>query len=225
MYTSLKRVVVVIIKLIKKLGFGLLPNRGAAAPAFAKPPTKTPTPIGPTATPGGATATPSTSDTITVTGSPWGVSTCYIGATEGNVRFDVADLQAAGINTYRIYGGMSRWEAQDDDGVFGSPTIAEIKANPNAINWTWWDNEMTTPPDNSDYWWSGTPGTTWQGNARTIFQSLKDAGIRPVLTIRNVDNNDKPVWAAQLNPPNTTAGWNEWWEHVFATFYWLNVRN
>jgi hypothetical protein len=166
-----------------------------------------------------------TSATIRVSGTPWGTSTCYIGATEGNVRFNVADLQDAGMNTYRIYGGMSRWEAQDDDGVFGSPTIAEIKADPNVINWTWWDNVMTTPRDNSDYWWSGVPGTNWQGNARTIFQALKDAGIRPVLTIRNVDNNDNPAWAAQLNPPNSTADWNEWWEHVFATVYWLNVRN
>jgi len=165
------------------------------------------------------------SATITVSGTPWGLSTCYIGATEGNVRFEITDLQAAGMNTYRIYGGMSRWEATDDDGVFGSPSVAEIKANVNVIQWSFWDTVMTTPQDNSDYWWSGLPGTTWQGNARTIFQALKDAGIRPVLTIRNVDNNDKPAWAAQLNPPNTTAGWNEWWEHVFATVYWLNVRN
>src|SRR5512132_2908305 len=90
------------------------------------------------------------SATITVSGTPWGVSTCYIGATEGNVRFNVADLQDAGMNTYRMYVGMSRWGAQDDDGVFGSPSIAEIKANPNAINWAWWDTVMTTPPDNSD---------------------------------------------------------------------------
>lgn len=163
--------------------------------------------------------------TLTVSGTPWGVSTCYIGATEGNVRFNIADLQDAGMNTYRIYGGMSRWEAQDDDGVFGSPTIAQIKANPAVINWAWWDNVMTHPQDGSDYWWSGTPGTTWPGNARTILQSLKDAGFRTVLTLRNVDNNDKPAWASQLNPPNTPAGWNEWWEHVFATVYWLNVRN
>jgi len=174
---------------------------------------------------GTAPATPAqaASATISVAGSQWGVSTCYLGATEGNVRFDVADLQEAGMNTYRIYGGMSRWEAQDDDGVYGSPSIAEIKANPNVINWAWWDNVMTSPPDNSDYWWSGTPGTTWQGNAHTIFSELQMAGIRPVLTIRNVDNNDNPAWAP--NPPTTQADWNEWWEHVFATVYWLNVRN
>src|SRR5260221_12275919 len=129
MYTSLKRVVVVLITLIIILGFALMPNTGAAAPAFAKPPTKTSTPIGPTATPGGATATPSTSDTITVSGSPWGVSTCYIGATEGNVRFDVADLQAAGINTYRIYGGDTPWATLGADWLFFFPTTCQSKAH------------------------------------------------------------------------------------------------
>jgi hypothetical protein len=38
---------------------------------------------------------------VSVSGTQWGVSTAHIGATEGNVRFDVADLQDAGINTYR----------------------------------------------------------------------------------------------------------------------------
>jgi hypothetical protein len=161
--------------------------------------------------------------TVTVSGSQWGTSTCFIGATEGNVRFEVSDLQDAGITTYRIYGGMSRWEAQDDDGVYGSPTIAQIKTDPNVVNWAWWDDVMTNPPDGSDYWWSGEPGTTWQGNARTIFSALKLAGVRPVLTIRNRDNNGNPAWSP--NPPTTAADWNEWWEHVFATVYWLNVRN
>src|SRR5262245_35827781 len=160
--------------------------------------------------------------TVTVSGTQWGVSTCYFGATEGNVRFDVNDLTGAGINTYRIYGGMARWEWQDDDGVYGSPSIADIRANPNAVNWAWWDSAMTTPPNGSDYWWSGT-NNLWQGNARTIFADLKANGIRPVLTIRNRDNNGNPAWSA--NPPATQADWNEWWEHVFATVYWLNVRN
>ena len=167
---------------------------------------------------------PVPSTTITVSGTPWGMSTCYIGATEGNVRFDIADLQEAGITTYRIYGGMHRWEWQDDDGVYGAPTIAEIKANPNVINWTWWDTAMTDPPHGSDYWWSGKDHV-WQGNARTIFRALQAAGIRPVLTLRNVDNYGNPAWAQRLNPPRSPEDWNEWWEHVFATVYWLNVRN
>jgi hypothetical protein len=40
--------------------------------------------------------------TITLSGTPWGMSPCDIGATEGNARFDMADLQAAGITTYRL---------------------------------------------------------------------------------------------------------------------------
>jgi hypothetical protein len=162
--------------------------------------------------------------TITVSGTPWGPSTCYIGATEGNVRFDIDDLVEAGLTTYRIYGGMSRWEWQDDDGVYGQPTIEAITADPNVINWSWWDAAMTTPPQGSDYWWSGQ-GNVWQGNARTIFRDLQTAGIRPVLTLRNVDNFGNPAWAQALNPPSSPGDWHEWWAHVFATVYWLNVRN
>ncbi|MBV9385189.1 MAG: hypothetical protein JOZ78_02050 [Chroococcidiopsidaceae cyanobacterium CP_BM_ER_R8_30] len=173
----------------------------------------------------GTTAFAKNIETIKVYGTPWGISTRYIGAVEGNRNFDIADLQDLGINTYRIYGGMSRWEAKDDDGVYGWPSIAAIKANPNIINWAWWDNVMTNPPKGSDYWWSESSGTVWHGNARTIFSKLKQANIRPVLTIRNVDNFSHPTWALKLNPPRTEADWNEWWEHVFATVYWLNVRN
>lgn len=164
-------------------------------------------------------------ETIKVWATPLGTSTRYIGACEGNINFDIRDLQELGINTYRIYGGMSRWEATDDDGIYGQPSIAEIRANPDAINWAWWDEIMTDPPYGSDYWWSDSPERVWQGSAETIFSSLKQAGIRPILTIRNTDNNWNPPWALQLNPPRTKEDWNEWWEHIFATVYWLNVRN
>ena len=83
---------------------------------------------------------------------------------------------------------------------------------------------MTHPPHGSDYWWSGQDHV-WQGNARTIFRALQAAGIRPVLTLRNVENYGHPAWAQRLNPPRSPEDWNEWWEHVFATVYWLNVRN
>ena len=164
-------------------------------------------------------------ETIKISGTPAGVSTRYIGAVEGNINFDLKDLQDLGINTYRIYGGMSRWEPEDDDGKYGWPSIDQIKANSNIINWAYWDRMMTNPPNGSDYWWSGEPGKVWQGNARTIFKTLKQAKIRPVVSIRNVDSSWNPSWALQLNPPRNQEDWNEWWEHVFATVYWLNVRN
>lgn len=162
---------------------------------------------------------------IVISNRVLGRSTQYIGAVEGNIAFDPADLEDSGINTYRIYGGMSRWESNDDDKVYGWPSIAEIKADPDLIPWDFWDQAMTSPNYGSDYSWSGRVGKVWSGSAVTLFSTLKSMGIRPVLTIRNVDNSRNPPWADQLNPPTTEADWNEWWEHVFATVYWLNVRN
>ena len=156
-------------------------------------------------------------DTITVNGQPWGRSTCFIGATEGSSRFAIADLKDLGVNTYHIYGGMSRWEAQDDSAVYGYPTIAQIKANPDVINWKQWDSVMTNPPGGSDYSWE--PAPHWQGNARTLLGELQAAHIRIVLTLRNRDDQHNPSWSP--DPPRTAADWNEWWEHVFATVYWL----
>lgn len=154
-----------------------------------------------------------------------GQSTQYIGAVEGNIDFNPADLDDLGINTYRIYGGMSRWEPEDDDGVYGWPAIADIKADPNLINWDVWDRTMTHPRYGSDYSWSDRIGEVWPGNAVTLLNALKDRNILPVLTLRNVDSSRNPAWAQRLNPPRTEADWNEWWQHVFATVYWLNVRN
>lgn len=176
---------------------------------------------------GGSSPQPPTSTpaTITVSGTAWGTSTKYIGANEGDQFFDVADFKDLGINTYRIYGSVARWEYQPDSGTIGSPTEAQIQANPNVINWSWWDTVMTSPPGGSDYSWDGDT-TAWQGNARTIFQTLLQNGIRPLVVLRPISPGGAPAWANQsMNPPNATTGQNAWWEHVFALVYWLNVRN
>ncbi len=157
--------------------------------------------------------------------SPIGSSTHYIGACEGNLEFNLTDLTDLNLNTYRIYGGMSRWEAEDDDGIYGYPSVEQIKNNPDLINWDWWDQVMTRPEDDTDYSFSGIPEHLWQGNAKTLFETLAADEIRPVVTLRNTEPAWNPDWALQLNPPRTEADWNEWWEHVFATVYWFNVRN
>jgi hypothetical protein len=172
---------------------------------------------------GAATTMPVTH--IKVYNRSWGNSSHYIGACEGNVRFEVADMLDLGINTYRLYGGMSRWETTDDDDAYGLPTIAQIKANPDLIPWEHWDEVMEQPASGTDYAFSGIPQDLWQGSASTIFQTLKTAHIRPVVTIRNTDPGWGPDWALGLNPPRSREDWNEWWEHVFATVYWLNVRH
>src|SRR5256714_10501730 len=86
------------------------------------------------------------SATISVSGTQWGVSTAYIGATEGNVRFNTADMSDLGINTYRIYGGMSRWEWQDPYSPYCTPTIDPIKADPAVTNRPWVGKPRTNPP-------------------------------------------------------------------------------
>ncbi len=159
---------------------------------------------------------------IVVSGKQWGRSTCAIGAVEGSSNFNLSDLQDLGINTYRIYGGMSRWSDFGQSMRTDAPSIGQVQANPTLIDWSAWDDAMTNPPEGSDYWWVPGP-RRWQGNARTLLGSLKSAGIRPVMVLRNRDDNDAPSWSP--DPPQTTADWNAWWTYVFSLVYWLNVRN
>ncbi len=157
--------------------------------------------------------------TITVSPEQWGVSTRYIGGTEGDSRFDVEDLTDCGINTLRIYGDMSRFEPTDDGGEYGAPTIAQIKADPDVIPWERWDEVMDGPYSPHIEVAEGQPPLTW----RRVFEELKQAGIRPVISLRNRDTHFKPDWSPAV--PETEADWNEWWEYAFAMAYWLNVRN
>jgi len=162
------------------------------------------------------------SGTLTVSGTQLGVTSQYLGANEGSSQFNINDLVDLGINTYRLYGGMSRWEPTNDSSTYGSPSIAQIEANPAVINWAFWDNIMTNPPGGSDYSWSASTGIP-PVSAATIIGDLNAHNITPIIVLRNKDNNGNPSWSP--NPPVTTNDWNEWWEHVFATVYWFNVRN
>src|ERR1041384_5473745 len=161
---------------------------------------------------------------VTVTGTTSIIMEKSIGAVEGCDRFNVADLVDGGFKNYRIYGGTSRLETADGGGVYCSPSIAQIKANINLIPWATWDTAFNRT---DGYFWSGT--CTGIGGAQVSLASMLSAlhanGIAPVFTVRNVDNNNAPAWAQAMNPPNTPEDNNEWWEHVFATVYWVNVRN
>ena len=151
--------------------------------------------------------------TITVKPEQWGVSTQCIGGTEGNARFDIADLLDCGLNTLRIYGDMSRFEPTDDDAKYGSPSIAQIRADPSIIPWKRWDEVMDSA------YAPNVPQVTW----RSMFEDLKRGKVRTVISLRNRDTNLNPSWSPAV--PQTEADWNEWWEYVFAMAYWLNVRN
>jgi hypothetical protein len=162
------------------------------------------------------------SGTLTVSGTQWGVTSHYLGANEGSSQFNINDLADFGIDSYRLYGGMSRWEPTNDSSTYGSPSIAQIEADPNVINGAFCDNIMTNPPGGSDYSWSASTGIP-PVSAATIIGALNAHNITPIIVLRNRNNNGNPAWSP--NPPLTTNDWNEWWEHVFATVYWFNLRN
>jgi hypothetical protein len=165
--------------------------------------------------------------TVTVTGTSDGKTEQSIGATEGCTRFVIGELVEAGLRNYRLWAGMSRLEPADDDGVYGTPTIEQLKATTDPtvidklINVTTWDTQF----HRRAYDFSPNCVPVVETSLYQILAALQAAGIRAVVTLRNVDDQGQPVWAAQLNPPRTSADWNEWWEHVFATVYWVNVRN
>jgi len=193
---------------------------GAAAPArgtlAGKPPTATPTTSGPTPTPtssGGAA-------NVTITNSLIGQTATSIGAVEACTRFNIAELLDLGVKNYRVYADLARFEGVDDDGMYGSPTIAQIKANPNIIPWAMWDTQF----DRTDAYFF-EPGCAPLGTSnKSILTQLKANGIRPILGMRPIDNKGNPAWATSMNPPTTQADWNEWWEYVFGLVYTINVR-
>jgi len=159
--------------------------------------------------------------TVRVTETSDGRTEQSIGATEGCTRFDIKELTDAGLGNYRLWAGMSRLEPVNDNAVYGTPTIAQIKANPAIINWAAWDAQFAKPA----YDWTPTCQSVVRSSLADILAALRDHAIRAVVTLRPVDDQGHPAWALPLAPPRTPEDKNEWWEHVFATVYWVNVRS
>jgi len=168
----------------------------------------------------GNAAPPSNGGTVSITvgAGQIGVTQANTGANEGAGGFNINDITDVGFKNYRIYGGTGRYEPTDDGGAYGLPTIAEVKANPNIIDWATWDQQFNRP---DGYFWSGYPSA--DVSTATILTSLKTAGVEPVIVLRPRDNNNIAPWIAPCI--TTTADQNEWWEHVFAMVYQTNVRN
>jgi hypothetical protein len=160
-----------------------------------------------------ATSSQAAALTVTVTGVSDGVTEYDIGACEA-LQFNIADITDLGVGIYRIWGSSAETEPVDDDGVYGSPTIAEIKADPDIIPWSTWDTNMKA--------------TDFRAHGVSFYDmllTLKNNDVKVVTSLVNVNNKDQPLWMQQLNPPTTTEDWNEWWEHVFAMVYYTNVLN
>ncbi len=156
------------------------------------------------------------SATITITDSVIANTQNYIGTVEGG-HFNIHDLLDCGINSIRLYGDMVRLEPEDDNIIYGSPSIDSIKADyasgfSNTIPWEIWDSVLT----NSTYW--GT-GVSFDELLTQCFTNK----IEVILGLRPVSPEGYPIWAPRS--PYDTSDWNEWWEYCFAVAYWCNVRH
>ncbi len=129
-----------------------------------------------------------------------GVSTRYIGV---GYSYDEAGYAEGGFNTVFLGDSIEKWEPVNDTPTYGALTPDAVKRDPTVVPWAVWD---------------GTLGSTrW----RAIWESTKARGVRVVIGLRNQYRQTN--WSA--NPPKVQADFDEWWEHVFALAYWLNVRN
>lgn len=173
-------------------------------------------------------AAPEMISTITAENTVLGQTTTFIGATEAGTFF-VDDLTDLGINVYRMWTKMNELEPWDDDYAssdtrcenIGTPDIASIKADQpngfvNTIPWDFWDNAFQ-----NQLWWSGN-------SREDVIQHCVDNDITPVMVLRPVDDEGYPDRCSGNWAPRSSVDdgfLDEWWEHVFAIAYWLNVRH
>jgi hypothetical protein len=169
--------------------------------------------------------------TVKVSKPSSGRSIRYIGVNYGSALPQVNDLRELGVTSYRLLGGMARFEPADDDGKYGLPTISDMKrtlsSNPsrvgNFVNLAAFDRNMA-------------------GMGVALKTLYKVPGMEPLMILRNSEpRGGAPFWMPRMNttgtgcktasgqtivwPQFTQADWNEWWQHVFAVVYWINVRN
>lgn len=86
----------------------------------------------------------SAQENIVVGASPIGVSTQYMGVTVVPKLYDFNVFKDLGINTNRIFSNMEDFEPVDDNGIYGKPSIDEVKGNIDIIPWTTWDNAISS---------------------------------------------------------------------------------
>ncbi len=143
----------------------------------------------------------SAQENIVVEALPMGVSTQYMGVTIVPKLYDFNVFNDLGINTTRIFSSVEDFEPVDDNGIYGKPSIEEVKGNIDIIPWTTWDNAISS------------------NGMKTFLDDAKVNNIKVILNLRIGANG----WMSNI--PKTPEDDNEYWEHCAALAYWLNVRN
>ena len=139
-----------------------------------------------------------TSATITVSGNQSGISTTYMGADSGEA-FNIDKLNDLNFNSFHVYIGAGAAEPYNFDGDYGSLTPDKIKANPNALNWSAWDNKLS-----------------WLDQ---FFKPLSQYNYRVLTVVQHQQDGFMPTVLS------SDADFNEFWKLVFAIVYEANVRH
>lgn len=140
-------------------------------------------------------------EAITVSGTPMGISTRYMGVTGAPKAAFAPKFVDLGITTNRIFTDVTSFEPTDDDAAYGTPTIDQIKSNINVIPWATWT-------------------TVSNGNGvKAYFEAMKANNIKVIVNLKTPDAS----WMPTI--PRTPEDDNEWWQHCVAVAYWLNVVN
>ncbi len=169
----------------------------------------------------GAVSPAQPSATVTVSGTQAGNSTRYMGMQGGNAPTETnfaTALTDLGVNTFRFFTTMERYEPSDDVAGYGYPTKTQLLAasattllsTNTLIDWSKYNAEM-----NKD-----------RGAGRTdvkTFQMFKANGIRVVANIQL--NQGEPIWAPTFETAPTQADQDEWWQFCYATVLLLNKQH
>lgn len=160
---------------------------------------------------------------LTFTNTQSGYQTIpYPGVCNGIGRWNTNDIKDLGMNTIRWWTGFYNFAPVDPDGVYGKNTPAQIKANPNLINWSAYATQFNRT-DPYFYDTGYTNAMTGVSMAQMI-QDCKNNGLEVMLGLETHMSTGEPAWLTKI-PVRDTASRNEVWEFAFAMVYYTNVLN
>ncbi|MBD0254337.1 MAG: DNRLRE domain-containing protein [Cytophagales bacterium] len=162
-----------------------------------------------------------TAATVTVSSTQAGTSTRYMGVqgsnAPGETNFTTA-ITDLGVNTFRYFTTMDRYEPGDDVAGYGYPTKTQLLAasasallsTNTLIDWSKYGAEL-----NKDR-------GAGQTDAKR-FQMFKANGVRVVANLQL--NQRGPDWAPTFATAPTQADQDEWWQFCYATVLLLNKQH
>ncbi|MBD0256025.1 MAG: DNRLRE domain-containing protein, partial [Cytophagales bacterium] len=159
--------------------------------------------------------------TVAVSGTQAGISTRYMGMQGGDSPSATAFIDAVddlGLNAFRFFTTMNRYEPEDDVPGYGYPTREQLlAADPSdllgtntLIDWSKYEVQLNRDRDN--------------GQTDAVrFAMFREKGIK---VLANLQLNQRgPDWAPTFATTPTQADKDEWWQSCYANALLLNKKH